>query len=716
MFYALRSIAGYLRPYKFLSLLFLFLLLIDLTFVTFAPLSFKFLIDNAIVPKDEAFLILILIIIAVGAALSFAAGIGGDYILSLIGARTHRFLRESLFRTLQELPIGFYQRVRSGDILSRFSVDLLEIESTVCQTLPGLLQSLISLVVSCGIMIYLDWRLSLCVVAGSLLLVAGPALLGKKTDEANLAYKQGLDQLAGTVQENIKGQKVIRGFQLEITMIKRFSRQMGTLFGLNLRRNFLNAALDRIPVIGVLLLTIIIIGLGAWLAFHGRISVGTFVSFNSTFLAMSGYFLGVSSAIPALIEASSSIRRIDEIMNEQREDTLPTQAGDWESKPYSIRFEQVTFRYTEDKDVLKQIDLTIAPGKFVAFVGPSGSGKSSMIQLLMRFYDPQQGRILYGDVDIRNAERKELQSRWAVVFQDNFLFYGTIRDNIMIGRPNATEEEMQTAARLAEIHDFILSLPSGYETIIQDEGGNLSGGQRQRIAIARAIMRDPHVLILDEATSALDPISEAAINRTIASLAQGRTVISVTHRLSSVRDADEIFVFREGMLLEHGDHQTLLERNGMYRSMWEKQSGLTITDDGLMAEIDEERLVRLPFFQNIPAAAVREIKRLFVTERYYAGHVVIREGEQGDKLYLIVRGEVEVARTGEDGELIRLAVLEDGDHFGEIALLQNIPRTATVTTLTPAFFLTLQRQTLELVMHKYPEIRKVLQESLDERL
>ena len=717
MRFVLRFAAEYLGRHKGLFFALMIMLLIDLMFVTFAPLSVKFLIDYAIIPKNASFLYMLLGILTAGAAASFAAGIAGDWLLSKLGSKVHRDLRVRLFTRLQFLPIGYYQRVRTGDVLSRFTVDAIEVTGLITGTVPYAFRTLVSLAASLGIMIYLNWTMTLIVLAGAVILFVLPALLGKRAEKANLAYKRELDQGSSMIQENVKGQTVVKGFNLEASVIDRFKEHAARLMALQFRGKFLQQSMMRVPAICMVLLTLAIVGLGAYLSFHEYISVGTFMSFNVTFLNMSGYLLSITGLLPALVTASASIRRIDEILRHPLPPSPEPGPGpaDQQEGLKPIRFEDVSFRYTDDKAVLKNVNLTIPPGTFAAFVGPSGSGKSSMIQLLLRFYEPQQGKIAYGDREIGTLPAKMLRQTMAAVFQDNFLFHGTIRDNLLIANPRATEEEIIAAAKQAEIHDFIMSLPEGYDTLIADEGKNLSGGQRQRIAIARAILRNPQILVLDEATSALDPVTENAINQTIMSLAKGRTVISVTHRLASVTHANAIFVFKDGELIEQGNHGQLLAQGGFYREMWEKQSGMTVSEDGLMAEINEERIRRLPLFRNIGIEAIREIKPFFVTEWYNEGHTVIREGDYGDKFYLIVRGEVEVGKTTEDGAVKRVAVLQDGDHFGEIALLKNVPRTATVTTLTPTIFLSLQRPLLELVMQKHPDIRKVLLDTLQER-
>lgn len=318
---------------------------------------------------------------------------------------------------------------------------------------------------------------------------------------------------------------------------------------------------------------------------------------------------------------------------------------------------------------------------------------------------------------MQDISRGSIRDQLGVVFQENFLFRGTIIENIRISKPEATKKEIIKAAEQAEIHSYIMSLPDGYDTLVMDDGSNFSGGQRQRLAIARAILRNPPMLLLDEATSALDPISEASINETFNELAPNRTVITVTHRLASIVEADCIFVFDKGELVDSGTHQHMLSTDGYYKQLWDKQHGISVSENGQEADIDEERLAKLPFFEGVDRSILQEIRSLFNTETFAPGQSIIQEGEQGEKFYFIARGRVEVSRrdANTDTGVHRLAVLGDGDYFGEIALMNNVPRTADVTAITACTFLTLQRKGLHYVLSKHPELDERVRQTLKDR-
>jgi ATP-binding cassette subfamily B protein len=293
----------------------------------------------------------------------------------------------------------------------------------------------------------------------------------------------------------------------------------------------------------------------------------------------------------------------------------------------------------------------------------------------------------------------------AVVFQDNFLFNIPVRENLRLGNTSASDADIERAARLAEIHDFLAAQPDGYDTASGERGARFSGGQRQRLALARALVRDPAVLLLDEATSALDPATEVAINDTLERISTGRTVVSVTHRLSSVTHAHLIAVCDSGRIVETGTHASLLRANGMYAQLWQKQSGVSVRADGSRATVDAEWLGALPFLKHADAAVLADLAAMFVTERYEAGRAIVHEGDPGDKFFIIVRGRVTIEKAAEPDASI---VLEDGDYFGEIALIRDVPRTATVRTAIPSTFLTLGPDQFRSVLHRVPDLEATL--------
>ena len=317
--------------------------------------------------------------------------------------------------------------------------------------------------------------------------------------------------------------------------------------------------------------------------------------------------------------------------------------------------------------------------------------------------------------DLREVTQASVRAQMGAVFQETVLFNATIRENIRIGRPRASDEEVEAAARAAEIHDFIASLPAGYDTDAGERGSRLSGGQRQRVALARAFLRDPAVLILDEATSALDSATESAIQETLRRLQRGRTSVSVTHRLAQAAGADLIFVLDRGRVVDAGSHEELLGRGGLYQQLWSRQSGFLVSEDGRKAQVRAARLGAVALFAGLDDQTLAAIAARFESERTPAGRLVFDEGDPGEKFYLLVRGRVEVLRR-DGGPLGRVAVLEDGDCFGEVALIEEVPRTAAVRTLDPCVFLTLGRTQFENVLGAVPGLRAVFERESAERV
>jgi ATP-binding cassette subfamily B protein len=374
------------------------------------------------------------------------------------------------------------------------------------------------------------------------------------------------------VQENIAAQALVKAFSLQ-----RRARGWFTVRNEETRRKiasstFLSSMVERSVTIAVLLLHLVVLGIGAYLATSGQITIGTFVTFESAFWEISYNIAHLMSYVPVSLQAAAAVRHMQELLDEPKRGIDRPGAPDLPRITHDITFDRVTFRYEgAETPVLDNLCLRLDVGKRIAIVGPSGSGKSTLLNLILRLYVPDAGRVTIDSVDIRKVTRESLRSSMAIVFQENMLFNMSIRENIRLGKEGASDAEVVAAAKKAEIHRFIMSLPRRYDTVVGERGDTLSGGQRQRIAIARAIVRDPSILLLDEATSALDQTTEAAINRTLMKVSRGRTMIFSTHRLTSVVDMDEIIVISGGRAVERGSHAELMNGHGLYRKLWDDQ-------------------------------------------------------------------------------------------------------------------------------------------------
>jgi len=706
MLYILKVLPTLFAKYKKQSALLTLLLTIELAFETLLPVSFKIVVDYAILPQNYELLIVILVTLLAGAVLASVMGIVRDRTYASVGPKVLRDISERLFRHIQEMSMEFFSRRNAGDLLSRYNSDLASVDSFVMM-LPYVLLSFFGLLLNVVVLFVLQWQLALIAVIGMPLCLVGPKLFGKRAYDASYELKEEQALITGAIQENLGAQPVIKAFSLQAYMNGQFSDSMNRFVGKAYRSHFLTFLVDRTTNLGTVVLNLIAVCIGSLLAFHGHLSIGSLLAFSSILLTISHLVAAVTWIVPQLMQASAGMKRIDEILEETPVVIDKPEAGTLPMLSKEISLHNVTFGYTKQQTNLSDINLSIPYGSYAAFVGSSGSGKSTIINLLMRFYDPTEGSVLYDGYDIASVTQRSLRNQISIVFQDNFLFNISIRENIRIGNPAATDEDIVRAAIAAEIHDFIMTLPEGYDTLAGERGGRLSGGQRQRVGIARAMVRNPRLLLLDEATSALDPATEESINRTIYKLARTTTVVSITHRLASAEHADRIFVLDQGRLVEQGSHQELLDiPNGKYAAAWEKQSGFSISDNGLAA-MRPDKLKRVPLFADVDDTFLNEIAPLFATESYPQHRTIIQEGDPGDKFYIIVRGKVEVTKEI-DGKPTRLAVLGDGDFFGEIALLRNVSRTATITTLGPSIFITLSRDLFWQIVDKEPNVRNTL--------
>src|SRR5438552_1617949 len=575
---AVATIYGFVKPYlgnyKKLLVFVGFGVLVETLFNVIMPLSLKFLIDDALGEEDFHALYTILGVLAVAGILTSIVAVWYERWDARLAACIIADVRSNLFEHVQNLPASYFARTKRGEILSRFSIDLSAFENSVktfanSAALPGL-----ELIAGIFLMLFLNWQLAAVALLVFPITLIGPRILTPKAVQANYEQKLNESALLGTVQENVAAQAVVKAFSLQRRTFGWFTMRNQDVRIKTASAVFLSTMVERTVTISVLLLHLVVLAIGAYLATKGQITIGTFVTFESAFWEVSYNIAHLMHFIPVSIQAAAAVRHIQELLDEPTRgaDDRPG-APDLPRITNDITFDRVTFQYEGSETlVLDSFSLKLKVGKTIAIVGPSGSGKSTLLNLILRLYVPDEGRLTIDGVDIRRVTRESLRKSMAVVFQENMLFNMSIRENIRLGKDGATDEEVEQAARKAEIHRYIMSLPQKYDTAVGERGDTLSGGQRQRIAIARAIVRNPSLLLLDEATSALDQTTEAAINKTLLKLAKGRTMIFSTHRLTSVVDMDEIIVISGGRAIERGSHQKLLAANGVYRMLWVDQS------------------------------------------------------------------------------------------------------------------------------------------------
>lgn len=551
---ALKQILARVFKYPYAAIFILLLMIVDVAFNMTLSLSLQVLIDFAIEPKSRVALRIIIISLAAGFLLSSGAQIARDYIYAWLGARVLDDLRHELLGRLSLLSPGYFARSRVGDLVARFSTDLGAVETAVISGIPCSLYALLHILFGVLVLVELEWRLTIFVFFGFTLCWVGPRLLSGSAINAGYAFRVEQAALVSAVEERISAQRVVRCFMLEDFVyfgIGSRSRRVATFQS---RFSFLSNLVGRSPNIVMYGFVVLISAVGGAMVFNAAISIGALVSFNALFLTISNYVEALTASAPALLQGAGGMQRINELLNERPAIVDCSSARPLPRLSQAIVFENLSFGYTQSDRNLCDITLEIPSGWKVAIVGRSGSGKSTILNLLLRFYDPRDGRVVFDGIDLRLAQLATLYRQVGVVLQESFLFNASIRENIRLGALDASNARVERAARAAELDETSFG-PAGLDTIVGERGDRLSGGQRQRVAIARALIREPSILVFDEAVSSLDPPAAAAINSLIERVTVGRTVISITHRLNDIVDYDRILRIGPGKTCWRGATQ-----------------------------------------------------------------------------------------------------------------------------------------------------------------
>jgi ATP-binding cassette subfamily B protein len=546
-------------------------LLIEAGFTAMVPLAFRVLIDRVIEPRDTRLLAPILGLLIVGMVVTVLAGLLRDYAFAQVSSAVLRDLRHQMFSHLLRTSPGG-AGMSDSDVAARFSTDLASVEHALVAAIPWAGLPSLDAVFSVVLLFVIEWRLALVGLLVFPLSLAGPRVFARRATAAGYQRKQDESRVLTALHETIAARPAITAFGLEAHLTDRFAGGLSQLVYSSRRTAFLSALVERSAGIGILTLHVIVLGAGTVMTLRGEISLGSLVSFQSLFLTLSWSLSYVAQFAPAAVLAAGAARRIEELF-EQGGVTDSPQAIELPRFAHLIQFQHVTFSHDGSRPTLAGVTFDVRAGEFVAIVGAVGSGKSSLLKLLARFRDPAFGRIAIDGHDLRSVTQRSLRAQIGVVFQDAFLIDASIRENIRLGKLDATDSEVEAAASLVGLHEQLEGLPLGYDTSIGPLGHQLSGGQRQLIAIARAVLRDPPILVLDEPTSALDARAAAVVEMTLDLVSRGRTVLMVTHRLTSAQRADRVLVMREGRLDEHGTHEQLIARGGTYANLWNRREG-----------------------------------------------------------------------------------------------------------------------------------------------
>ena len=693
----LRLSLKHLKPYKLRQLEIFVYMLLSLAFVSAFPFVTRRLFDSAIPSGEFSQVMNLLLILAAAFVISLIAGLRQTYQSAYVSGAVVRDIRQVMFERLQHIPTSWFGRYPQGDVLSRLFSDVGQLQSGLSDTITQGIFQAVSLVVSAVIMLTVSWRLGIIVLVGAPVVAAVYRFMAKGATERSLAVQEDNAALFGVAAQNYQANPVVKMFGLADYELGRFGRSSNRLFKSQVRLSLFGGLFGLSVNMVVTVLRLIILGIGAWLIFEGQFTLGGLVAF----LGIMGEVLSPVTVLTTLgqdIQASmGALMRINEVLDadlEPRGEDL----GDLAPLQQELRFTNLGFSYTHERRALDEIDLVIEAGTRVAFVGPSGSGKSTAVKMLMRMYEPDEGAVLVDGVDVRQRSLASLRDQIGVVFQDPFLFDTTLRENIALGKPNATDAEIVAAAEAAEIDSFLDALPRGYDSLVGEGGSALSGGQRQRVSIARALIRNPRVLLLDEATSALDPKTERQINDTLDRVGGGRTVVSITHRLTSIVGYDRIFVLVDGRLDDQGTHEELVARGGVYARLWAEQTGGVAPDEAPFDAVGA--LKRISLFRNLDSGQLSAIAGRLQSVTLSAGDTI---ADTGGRLAIISRGRAELLSPGVDGTLVPINELSLGDAFGLTSLIAD-QNGGSLHALDALQLLVLDDEALAAIVSEHPSV------------
>jgi len=532
------------------------------------------IIDATIPHRNLRELALDVALILASALVSGGIGVIQGYLNSVVGEGIMRDIRTSLVAHLHRMPLHFFTGTKTGEIMNRVSNDVDNVDNVVTGTLTTIVTNVVLIATTLVAMFVWNWRLALISIVIVPLMVFPLGPVGRRMYMIRRKTREKRDEIESITQEtlSISGITLIKSFAREAFERARFYRVGTNLMQLEIDLAMVGrwfiAMVTAMVVVGPALVWF---G-GGWLAIAAGLQVGVIVAFVSF---IQGRLYGPAAALAGIqvqiVSALAVFERIFDYLDMTTEEYDPPGAIALPSTTGEVAFENVVFSYEGTRDILKDISFHVRPGEVAAFVGPSGAGKTTITQLVPRFYDPQSGRVLVDGHDIKTVTLESLRRDIGIVTQETYLFHDTVANNLRYGKPDATDAELETAARAANIADFILSLPDRFETVVGERGHKLSGGERQRLAIARVLLKDPRILILDEATSSLDYENEAAIQKALEVAMRGRTSLVIAHRLSTILAADVIFVVDNGHIVESGRHAALLARGGLYSRLYRTQ-------------------------------------------------------------------------------------------------------------------------------------------------
>jgi len=531
----------------------------------------KPMLDEIFFNKDQAMLIVVPLIIMGIFLVKGLFSYGYNYLLEKVGQSVIRDLRNKLYSHIQSQPLSFFHKKPTGELISRIISDVTLIQGAVSNVLVGILKDTCQVLFLIGVIFYQDWRMAIVSLISLPLVVYPIVNFGRRHRRLSRSNQQTTAQVSNILYETITGNRIVKAFCMEKYEVARFAETLDRLFAIIMRNT-------RIAAISSPLMEILggagislVVWYGGSQVLAGKSTPGTFFSFLTALIMIYEPIKGVSKINNVLQQGIAAAERVFDILDVESDVAEKKDAIELPQIKDTIEFTDVRFKYDDDIEVLKGINLKVRAGEVLALVGSSGGGKSTLVNLIPRFFDVSRGFLTIDGTDIRDVTFNSLRKQIGIVTQQTILFNDTVRNNIAYGSSDASEEQIRDAARAAHALNFIQQLPEGFDTVIGESGARLSGGERQRVSIARAILKNAPILILDEATSSLDTESEREVQQAIENLVQSRTTLVIAHRLSTIRNADRIVVIQDGAIIEEGTHDTLLPLDGVYKMLHDMQ-------------------------------------------------------------------------------------------------------------------------------------------------
>lgn len=582
----LRRLLGYLKPFRAQLGYIFVLVIISATAQALGPFLIGQAIDGAISSGDLGLLNRDMALLFISYVVSAIASRSQVIAIGSLGQQTLASMRSQIFGTIQNLSLRFFDRHPAGELMSRLSNDTDVLNQLFSQGLIQIIGSIFGLSGIIIAMLLLDWRLALASFVIIPLMLLMTNVFARMSRRAFRRARESLGEVSSDIQEEIAGVKVAQAFNRTDLNVQQFEQRNAANRDANVTATAVTSAFT--PAIDILstVATVIVAGYGGYLAIQGQATVGVVIAFLTYVQQFFRPIQAIASFYTTAQASLAAAERIFELIDSPLDLSDAPDASEMPRIKGEVRFEQVWFSYGErpsssqsekvvsdwrENAELKDVSLLAEPGQTIAIVGPTGAGKTTLVNMIGRFYDVNEGSVKIDGIDLRTVSRASLRSQMGVVLQDSFLFAGTIMENLRYGRLDASDQEVEEAAKAANAHEFIQRMPNGYQTEIGERGGTLSQGQRQLLGIARAILADPRILILDEATSSIDTRSEVLIQKALKTLLRGRTSFVIAHRLSTIRDADQVLVMQQGRIVERGSHNELLEQAGLYADLYQRQ-------------------------------------------------------------------------------------------------------------------------------------------------